>query len=46
LIAETLTAPENNVNEEWLNAQREVLEARETVKVQLRGPQANLSLTH
>ena len=46
LIAEILADPKNKVNEEWLNAQREVLEAREPTKIQARSPQVNLSLTH
>ena len=46
LIAEILADPKNKVNEEWLNAQREVLEASEPTKIQARSPQVNLSLTH
>jgi hypothetical protein len=46
LITEILTKPENTVDEEWLVAQREILEAREPAKDQGRAPQVNLSLTH
>jgi len=46
VLTEILEKPENIVDEEWLSAQREVLEAREPSKPRFREPQVDLSLTH
>jgi hypothetical protein len=46
VLTEILEKPENIVDEEWLSAQREVLEAREPTKARIRAPQVGLSLTH
>jgi hypothetical protein len=46
VLTEILEKPENIVDEEWLSAQREVLDAREPTKARIRAPQVDLNLTH
>jgi len=46
VLTEILEKPENIVDEGWLSAQREVLEARDPTEARIRAPQVDLSLTH